>query len=100
MSVSLPPAQVAHLVEASAGFTLPEGLDKSASPTLFLTGSNEMRLIRRSAAALAQRMPNGVSGVAIGMDHDWPLTDPDLFSRTLDGWLSGTALPLEIALPN
>jgi pimeloyl-ACP methyl ester carboxylesterase len=93
-------AQIAHLVEASAGFTLPEGLDKSDSATLFLTGSKEMRLIRRSAAALAQRMPKGVGGVAIGMDHDWPLRYPDLFSRTVDGWLSGTALPLEIALPN
>jgi pimeloyl-ACP methyl ester carboxylesterase len=96
----MPPAQMARLVEASAGFTLPERLDQSDSATLFLTGSKEMRLISRSAAALARRMPNGVGGVAIGMDHDWPLVYPDLFSRTLDGWLSGTALPLEIALPN
>jgi pimeloyl-ACP methyl ester carboxylesterase len=96
----LPPAQIAHLVAASGGFTLPEGLDKSESPTLFLTGSKEMRLIRRSATALAQRMPNGVEGVAIGMDHDWLLRYPDLFSRAIDGWLSGTALPPEIALPN
>src|SRR5271156_1115227 len=94
----MPPAQMAHLVEASAGFTIPEGLDKSDSATLFLTGSSEMRLIRRSAAALAQRMRNGVGGVAIGMDHDWPLRYPELFSRTLDGWLSGTVLPPEIAL--
>jgi pimeloyl-ACP methyl ester carboxylesterase len=96
----MPPAQIAHLVQESARFTLPERLDQSNSATLFLTGSKEMRLIRRSAAALAQRMPNGASGVAIGMDHDWPLRHPDLFARTLDGWLYGTALPLEIALPN
>ncbi|GFG73637.1 alpha/beta fold hydrolase [Mycobacterium botniense] len=96
----MPAAQVAYLVEASAGFTLPEGLDKSDSPTLFLTGANELRFVHRSAAALAQRMPNGVDGVAIGMDHDWPLRHPDLFSRTVDGWLSGTALPPEITLAN
>jgi pimeloyl-ACP methyl ester carboxylesterase len=96
----LPPAQIAHVVAASGGFTLPEGLDKSDSPALFLTGSTEMRLIRRSAAALALRMPNGVGGVAIGMDHYWPLRHPDLFSRTVDAWLSGTALPPEIALAN
>ena len=94
----MPPAQIAHLVEASAGFTLPERLDKSDSATLFFTAP--MRLIRRSAAALAERMPNGVDGVAVGMDHEWPLRDPDLFSRTVDAWLSGTALPPEIALPN
>ena len=96
----LPPAQIARLVEASAAFTLPKGLDKSDSATLFLTGSKEMRLIRRSAAALAERMPNGVDGVAVGMDHEWPLRYPDLFSRTVDAWLSGTALPPEISLSN
>jgi pimeloyl-ACP methyl ester carboxylesterase len=96
----MPPVVVAHLVEASAGFTLPGTLDESDSPTLFLTGSKEMRLIRRSAAALAQRMPNGVDRVAIGMDHEWPLRYPELFSRTVDGWLSGVALPIEIAPPN
>ena len=96
----LPPAQIARLVEASAAFTLPKGLDKSDSATLFLTGSKEMRLIRRSATALAERMPNGVAGVAVGMDHYWPLRYPDLFSRTVDAWLSGTALPPEISLSN
>jgi pimeloyl-ACP methyl ester carboxylesterase len=96
----MPAAQVAHLVAASAGFTLPEGLDTSDSRTLFLSGAEELRLVHRSAAALAQRMPNGVAGIALGMDHDWPLRYPDLFSRTVEGWLSGTALPPEIALSN
>ena len=95
----LPPAQIARLVEASAAFTLPKGLDKSHSATLFLTGSKEMRLIRRSATALAERMPNGVDGVAVGSPC-WPLRYPDLFSRTVDAWLSGTALPPEISLSN
>jgi pimeloyl-ACP methyl ester carboxylesterase len=92
--------QFANIVEASAGFTLPDGLDKSDSPALFLTGAEETQLVRRAAAALAQRMPNGVDRVAIGMDHDWPLRHPDLFSRTVDGWLSDTAMPAEIELPN
>jgi hypothetical protein len=34
------------------------------------------------------------------MLHDWPLRDPDLFSRTADGWLSCNVLPPEITLPN
>jgi pimeloyl-ACP methyl ester carboxylesterase len=96
----MPATQVAHLVEASTGFTLPAGLEKSDSPALFLAGSEEIRLVRSSAAALAQRMPNGVEGVASGMDHDWPLRYPDLFASTVDGWLSGTALPPEIVLSN
>ena len=93
-------AQFASIVMASSGFTLPEGLDKSDSPTLFLTGGKEAGFVRRWAAALAQPMPNGVDRIAIGMRHDWPLRYPDLFSRTVNGWLVGDALPPEIALPN
>jgi pimeloyl-ACP methyl ester carboxylesterase len=92
-------AQLAHISVASAGFTLPDGLDKSYVPTLFLTGDKELRLIRRLAAWLAKSMPNGVDKVAAGMDHDWPLSNPDLFSRTVDAWLSGMELPTEIRLP-
>lgn len=92
--------QLADVVVASAGFTVPKGLDKSDSPTLFLTGAKEARLVRGWAAALAQQMPTGVDGVAIGMFHDWPLRHPDLFSRTVNGWLTEGALPPEIALPN
>ncbi|MGA9492294.1 MAG: alpha/beta hydrolase [Mycobacterium sp.] len=92
--------QLADVVVASAGFTLPEGLDKSDSPTLFVTGSKETPVVRRWAAALAQEMPNGIDRVAIGMLHDWPLRYPDLFSRTVDGWLTDGALPPEVALPD
>lgn len=92
--------QLADVVVASAGFTLPEGLDKTDSPTLFVTGAKEAPALRRCAAALAQQMPNGVDRVAIGMLHDWPLHHPDLFARTVDGWLTDSALPPEIALPS
>ena len=92
--------QLADVIMASAGFTLPEELDKSDSPTLFLTGAKEMPVVRRWAAALAQQMPNGVDRVAIGMPHEWHTRNPDLFAHTLDSWLTGSALPPEIALPN
>jgi hypothetical protein len=32
------------------------------------------------------------------MHHDRPLGYPELFSRTVDAWLSGAVLPPEIAL--
>jgi pimeloyl-ACP methyl ester carboxylesterase len=92
--------QLADVVVASAGFTLPDGLDKSESPTLFVTGANEAPAARRLAATLARQMPNGVDRVAAGMVHEWPLRDPDLFSRTVNGWLTDNALPPEIALPD
>lgn len=93
------PTQLVHVVEASAGFTLPDGLDKADSPTLLITGAKEIRLVHRSAATLAQQLPNGVDRVAIGMSHDWPLRYPELFARTVDGWLADTDLPAEIGLP-
>ena len=92
--------QLADVVVASVGFTLPEGLGNADSPTLFVTGAKETPAVRQWAAALAQQMPNGVDKVAMGMLHDWPLRDPDLFSRTVDGWLTDSPLPAEIAPPN
>lgn len=90
--------QLADVIMASAGFTLPEELDKADSPTLFLAGGKELPVVRRWAAVLAEQMPNGVSGVVTGMPHEWQKRDPDLFARTVNGWLTGSGLPPEIAL--
>ncbi|GAY14811.1 alpha/beta fold hydrolase [Mycobacterium sp. shizuoka-1] len=89
-------AQLAYIAEASAGFTLPPGLDNAHAPTLFVTGANELRLLRHCAATLARSMPNGIERIAGGMSHDWPTQNPDVFARTVDAWLSGGELPSEI----
>ncbi len=91
--------QLADVTMAASGFTLPEELDQSDSPTMFVTGAKELPVVRRWAAALAAQMPNGVDRVALGMPHDWPTQHPDLFARTLDGWFTDGALPPEIAPP-
>ncbi|OBF63128.1 hypothetical protein A5787_15775 [Mycobacterium sp. 852002-50816_SCH5313054-b] len=91
--------QLADVIMASSGFTLPEELGQSDSPTLFLTGAKELPVVRRWAAALAEQMPNGVDRVAAGMPHDWATRYPDLFSRTVDGWLTDGSLPPEIQPP-
>ncbi len=85
--------QLAHIAVASAGFTLPGTLDGAPNPTLFITGTEESRIIRRWAGVLARSMPRGVDGLATGMRHDWPLRHPDMFARTVDSWLSSTPLP-------
>jgi hypothetical protein len=99
VTVGIPPP-IRSVVAASSGFTIPHGLQSIDSPTLDLAGANESPIVRRSATVLSQRMPNGVAGVATGMTHDWPLRYPDLFSRAVDGWISGTSLPPGIALAN
>lgn len=93
-------AHLAAIAGASAGFTPPRTLEKAGAATLFVTGTNELWLVRRSAATLAQSMPNGANRVATGMDHDWPLTNPELFCQTVTAWLCRAPLPSEItALP-
>lgn len=90
-------AHFAHIAESSAGFTIPAGLQKSFAPSLFVTGTGEMRALHRCAALLARSMPHGVDRVATGMRHDWPLHHPDLFARVADAWLTGGRLPAELA---
>jgi len=90
--------QFSGIVMASAGFRPPDTLARSTSPTLFLTGAKELRIVRHSGAVLGRRMPHGVDGFARGVGHDWPVEYPGTFARTVDGWLSGTALPRHIAL--
>jgi pimeloyl-ACP methyl ester carboxylesterase len=91
--------QLVDVTMAAAGFAIPERLDKSDSPTLFVTGGKELPIMRRWAETLAHQMPNGVDRVACGMTHAWPMHYPDLFACTVDGWLTDGALPPEIALP-
>jgi pimeloyl-ACP methyl ester carboxylesterase len=90
--------QFSEIVVASAGFTIPEGLDRTDSPALLLTGGLEHAVVHQSAATLSRQIPNGVAGIAQGMHHNWPLRNSSLFARTVDGWLSDTALPSEIVL--
>ncbi|QEN13245.1 alpha/beta hydrolase [Mycobacterium sp. ELW1] len=94
----MPAGRYSEIVVASAGFTLPEGLETSASPTLVLTGAAEPGFVHESATALQRRMPNAVAGIARGARHNWPLRHPVIFARTIDGWLTGVALPDEIEM--
>lgn len=94
----MPAGLFSEIVAASAGFTLPEGIDRSDSSTLILTGAAEPPFVHQSATVLRRRMPNGTAGVARGMRHNWPLHHPDIFARTVDSWLTGNALPDEIAV--
>lgn len=96
----MPAEQLSEIVVASAGFTVPDGLDRSVSPALFVTGTTELPFVHQSAAMLGRRMPNGVDGIARGMGHNWPLDYPGTFARTLNSWFSGTALPHRIDLSN
>ncbi|MGE2692147.1 alpha/beta fold hydrolase [Mycolicibacterium pulveris] len=91
--------QLAHIAVASSGFTLPEGLDTSPIPALFVTGGKELPFLRHWSAVLAQSMPNALDRIAVGMAHDWPLSHPDLFARAVEAWLNQTDLPAEIEPP-
>lgn len=86
-------AHLAYIAEASAGFTIPDGLHAVQAPTLFLSGGRENRVVHRWAANLAHSMPNAVNRVVDGMRHDWPVREPELFASTVDGWLQQHGYP-------
>ncbi len=94
----MPPGRFSEIVAASAGFTIPDGLEGSQSPTLVLTGAAEPAFVHQSAAALTRRMPNAVAGVVRRARHNWPLHHPRIFARTVDCWLTDADLPAAIAM--
>ncbi len=52
--------------------------------------------MRRSMAAVAATMPNAEAVIAPGVGHGWNGEAPELFSRMIRAWLTGTPLPHEL----
>ena len=85
-----------HIVTANLGFEVPLGLTRRQNPTLFLVGEKEPRFMKRSARALSGSMLGGTSFMVRGAVHNWPLVQPELFTRVLTAWLSDSPLPNDL----
>jgi pimeloyl-ACP methyl ester carboxylesterase len=66
-------------------------------PTLLTSGETET-LIRASNAAQAALMPNAVARYAPGVGHGWLARKLDLHVRMVEAWLTGRALPADLAV--
>jgi pimeloyl-ACP methyl ester carboxylesterase len=92
-----------NLMIANLTYRLPSGLEKAAVPTLVLAGKKEYPAMRQSVRDLVAALPNARGGLvnmgakaSLAMAHNWALTAPELFARTVRAWIEDQPLPEEI----
>jgi len=85
-----------RILAANLSFRVPPGLTRLKTPVLVLVGEQEPRAMRRSARELSASMLGGQALMVGGHGHNWPLTAPELFQRTLRAWLNDEPLPGEL----
>jgi pimeloyl-ACP methyl ester carboxylesterase len=70
-----------------------------SAPALVICGSRDWRAVP-AACELAKGIPAGRVWVAPHQGHNWPLTSPELFSRVVTGFVTGTGDPVLAAGPS
>ena len=97
---TLTPDAFADIMTENQAFRLPAGLAVSASETLVIAGAGEYRVMRDSAREIASALPHGHAylvrhprGTPLAEQHNWNMTAPGLFTRTVAAWLRDAPLP-------
>jgi pimeloyl-ACP methyl ester carboxylesterase len=92
-----------NLMVANQAFRLPPGLEKATAPALIVTGQKEYSAMKQSARDLAAVLPNAClaqvnlgEGASLGSEHNWGLTAPEIFARTLRAWIEGKEFPEQV----
>jgi pimeloyl-ACP methyl ester carboxylesterase len=92
-----------NLMLANLHFRLPAGLEQFQNPVLVVTGSKEYKQMKESARDLLSVLPHahGVvvdlgSKATLAKEHNWALTAPGLFSRTIAAFIEDKPLPTEL----
>ena len=88
---------------AGLHYRMPKGLEKATSRVLVVVGNKEYRQMHDSARDLLRMLPNA-RGVVVSLgpkarlpeEHNWAVTAPDLFARTLQAWIESAPLPKEL----
>ena len=92
-----------EMMYAGLHYRMPSGLEKATARTLVVVGSKEYRQMHDSARDLLRVLPNA-RGMIVSLgpkarlaeEHNWAVTAPDLFARTLQAWIEGAPLPKEL----
>jgi pimeloyl-ACP methyl ester carboxylesterase len=91
------------MLYAGLHYRQPAGLEKAAARTLVLAGEKEYKEMHQSARDLVKALPNARGGMislgeksTLAKEHNWALTTPDFFARTLRAWVKGETLPAEL----
>jgi pimeloyl-ACP methyl ester carboxylesterase len=92
-----------NVIVENQRFRLPEGLDRVTAPTLVVCGAGEYAVMRRSTADVAAAIPGAKAfavtharKMSVAEQHNWNMTDPDLFTEMVRAWVEGRALPKEL----
>ncbi len=77
-------------------FEFPAGFDGVMAPVLLTVGEKEYGMMKSSARELATKFPAAKAYTVTGAGHNWPISQPDLYVRTLRAWIAGAPLPPEL----
>ena len=93
----------AHVIVENQKFRLPAGLERVKAPTLVVGGSKEYKIMHQSIRDVAAAIPGAQARLvhhtmklSLGEEHNWSMTAPELFTRTIRAWIEGQPLPQEL----
>lgn len=93
----------ARILVENQRFRLPAGLEQVTAPVLVLSGRNEYKAMTQSVGDIAAALPNAKGylvyhsqKMSLAQEHNWSITAPELFTRTVRAWLQGQSLPEEL----
>jgi pimeloyl-ACP methyl ester carboxylesterase len=92
-----------HLIAENQRFRLPAGLERVTAPTLVVGGRKEYKIMHQSIKDVAAAIPGAqaylvhhTKRMPLNEEHNWNLTAPELFTRTVRAWIEGQPLPSEL----
>jgi pimeloyl-ACP methyl ester carboxylesterase len=92
-----------HQMVENQGFRIPAGLERVTSPVLLVVGQKEYKAMHQSARDLAAAIPGArgylvvaPAGSRLAEGHNWSMTMPDLFTKTVRAWIEGQPLPAQL----
>jgi pimeloyl-ACP methyl ester carboxylesterase len=92
-----------NLMYKAMHYRMPPGLEKVTAPVLVATGALEYAQMHQSARDLLAVLPRsrGVTvsfgkGSTLAKEHNWALTDPQLFAATVKAWVTDSPLPADL----
>jgi len=90
----------AHVIGENQSFRLPVGLDRVETPVLAVCGHGEYAVMRRSTSDVAAAIPGARAyevfherKLSVAEEHNWNLTEPELFTQMVRAWMTGAELP-------
>ena len=96
-------SEFVNLLIANQNFRLPVGLENATSPTLVIAGQKEYPAMKQSMRDLVAALPHAKGALvnlgkesSMAKEHNWALTAPELFAKTIRAWIEEKPLPLEI----